>query len=310
MRRLSLAFLNDHYDPAQGEDRNLLLARIRIGPAEKGGADVSKAAPPDWRKESDEGIARHRAGDLALRVLGADGKPLAGARVRALLVRHAFPFGCAVTSALADPDWRGQDRENFERLYAELFNFAVHENALKWQSTNREGSRADFGAADRILAWCRERGIGMRGHCILWDDEKWIPAWARELPDGEFRTAVLSRIREVAGRYRGEIREHDLNNEMIHLGYLGRRFGKEFYAELFRTAKEADPDARFFVNDFNILTGVDLEAYARHTEGLIRAGAPVGGIGCQGHFDRAPDPLTVRMSLDRLAKLGLPIEVT
>ncbi len=48
----------------------------------------------------------------------------------------------------------------------------------------------------------------------------------------------------------------------------------------------------------------------RQIQGLIDAGAPVGGIGCQGHFGGHIDMAKVKDALDRLAKFGLPIRIT
>ncbi|MHC4601185.1 MAG: endo-1,4-beta-xylanase, partial [Planctomycetota bacterium] len=191
------------------------------------------------------------------------------------------------------------------------FNCAVHENALKWGVVNRRGPEPDWRAADAIVAWCRERDIAVRGHCILWANERHVPAFARGLDDDGLRRAVLARIEQVLTRYGGKIGEHDLNNEMVHLDYFARRLGPAFRTAMFLKAHKVAPEILMYVNDYNILSGGDLERYVSHIQGLLDTGAPVGGIGCQGHFGaRIPDPVAVKMALDRLARFGLPIKIT
>ncbi|MHC5039495.1 MAG: endo-1,4-beta-xylanase [Planctomycetota bacterium] len=310
IRRFSIFFLNDYRSPDRREDRNLYLGRIVIRPV-RGGGDPAQAAAPDWRKEADRRIARIRQGDLVLRVVGREGKPVPHARIRVTLARHAFPFGCAVSSGFVQGRWDREDLETYARLFKELFNHAVHENALKWHGVNRKGPEPNFLEADRILGWCGKNGISMRGHCIFWANERCVPAFARALDPEGLRAAAFRRIEEVLSRYRGTIREFDLNNEMIHVNYFARRLGEGFRVEMFKKAHAVDPRARMYVNDFNILTGGDLERYVKHIEDLMAAGAPVGGIGCQGHFGGATmDPHTVRMALDRLAVFELPIKIT
>lgn len=310
VRLLALHFTNDYYNPDRSEDRNLHLGRIRVLPAGDGGA-VEACGPPDWRAEADASIEAHRKGDWTLRILDAGGAPRRGVRIHAALVRHAFPFGCAISSGFVSGRWSDAECDAYARRFAEFFNHAVHENALKWAQTNRQGPEADFRAADAILAWCEERDISMRGHCILWADERRVPGWAKALENDALREAVLERIDEVLARYAGRIADFDLNNEMIHVDTFSRRLGAPFRVEMFRRGHDAAPDVPLYVNDFAILTGAHLERYVEHIAGLLDAGAPVGGVGCQGHFSgRTPPPLTVRMALDRLARFGLPIKIT
>lgn len=308
VRMVTVHFLNDYYDGT--EDRNLLVAKISVRGL-KEGQNPAKSAQPDWRKAADAGIEKHRKGDLVIKVAGMDGKPLKGAKVKVSMQRHAFPFGCTAANALVDGSMKAADLENYRRIFCEFFNCAVHENALKWHNTNAEGPKADFSAADAILDFMDGKGIGMRGHCIVWEQEGCIPAWARALPDDKLRKAVLDRIEEVIKRYGLRITEFDLDNEMIHVDYLARRLGEDFRVEMFKKAESVNPKVRMYVNDFNILTYADLDPYADHIEQLRRKGAAIGGIGCQGHFSgRTPPPILVRMGLDRLGRFGVPIKIT
>ncbi|MHC4599483.1 MAG: carbohydrate-binding domain-containing protein, partial [Planctomycetota bacterium] len=167
VRRLSIAFLNDYYSPDRSEDRNLYLGRVTIRPLREGAPSPVETGPPEWRTEAETRIARHRMGDLILRIVDGSGKPVPEASVHVKMIRHAFPFGCAVSNGFVGGRWSAQDRARYGRRFAELFNCAVHENALKWGVVNRRGPEPDGRAADAIVAGCRERDIVVRGHCML-----------------------------------------------------------------------------------------------------------------------------------------------
>jgi len=76
-------------------------------------------------------------------------------------------------------------------------------------------------------------------------------------------------------------------------------------------AHNGDPDAKLFLNDYDILTGKKLTEYMAQIRTLLKQGVPIAGIGVQGHlhsdtFDRNE----LRRSLDSLAIFNLPIRVT
>ncbi|XP_073291122.1 endo-1,4-beta-xylanase 1-like, partial [Primulina huaijiensis] len=71
--------------------------------------------------------------------------------------------------------------------------------------------------------------------------------------------------------------------------------------------------ATLFVNDYHIEDGCDTrsspEKYIQHILDLQEQGAPVGGIGLQGHIENPIGPI-VCSALDKLGILGLPIWFT
>ena len=270
-------------------------------------------AAADWRAEADRSIERIRKGDAAVRVVNAAGQPVAGARVSADLVRHAFWFGTALNAGMFRPEADPDDAQRYKEIARSHFNAAVHENSLKWYHTQRGGRDPDFSDADRVLQWCQANGLRMRGHCIFWGKYKYVPAWQKELDDPILRRAVLERAQRVTSRYRGRINEFDLNNEMLDPDFYADRLGKDITRAMARAALDGNPAARLYVNDYAILAGHQdrPERYVAQIKDLIARGVPVGGIGLQGHFiGNRPDPVKVRRALDLVAQFHLPIRIT
>jgi endo-1,4-beta-xylanase len=277
-----------------------------------------------WRAAAADRIERIRKGDLSVAVRSADGHPVTGALVTARMTRHAFAFGSAVQARRLlseDPAAR-----KYREVFLGNFNKAVLENDLKWDA----GDRAAASALPAVQ-WLKDQGIPVRGHCLVWPKPVHLPPAAVDLlndPDA-LRAAVRDRIREAVGRFRGQIPEWDVINEPYDCYHIqnvlagrpvdGPRLEPEesarHAAEWFRIAHEADPDARLYANDYEILSGggrdhSHQDYYERFVRALLKEGAPVHGIGLQSHF-REPTPIPrILALLDRFAALGLELQIT
>jgi GH35 family endo-1,4-beta-xylanase len=132
-----------------------------------------------------------------------------------------------------------------------------------------------------------------------------------ELDDDALRATLRARARDIGARYRGRFAEYDLNNEMIHGNTYAERLGAGITLEMAQWVKDEDPEARLFLNDYDILTGVRLADYVDHIRELLAMGVPLAGIGVQGHLHGDSfDPAAVRDALDQLAQFNLPVCVT
>jgi GH35 family endo-1,4-beta-xylanase len=121
---------------------------------------------------------------------------------------------------------------------------------------------------------------------------------------------LQERAKLVMTRYKGRIKEWDVNNEMVHCTYFKKRLGPEIWPRMFKWCREYDPDAILYVNDYSILSGGDLGKYVKQIKGFLDQGMPVGGIGVQGHFRKSVSPEKVKKTLDKLAEFKLPIAIT
>jgi len=249
-------------------------------------------------------IRQHRMGELVVRA-----KP--GAQVHVEQLRHEFWFGAALSSGAFSGRLSAEDQRRYEETFLSNFNAAVTENALKWHDMERRRGSVNYSVVDAALAWTGEHDIPLRGHCVFWGVPGRVQNWLKQLDDDDLRAALKTRAATIARRYRGRFAEYDLNNEMMHANYYADRLGPGITKQMADWFKEADPDARLFVNDYDVLTGNRLEDYIRHIRGLLEQGVPLAGIGVQGHLHGETfDPKALHHALDEFAKIGLPIRVT
>ncbi|HNT35264.1 MAG TPA: endo-1,4-beta-xylanase, partial [bacterium] len=260
---------------------------------------------PRVKELTDPAIWAHRMGEMHIQT-----EP--NAEVHVQQTRHDFGFGTALSTGMFKQDADESVRAKYFQLLIDNFNCAVIENAFKWHQAEPYQNDLHWTTVDAMLDFCDQHEMPLRGHCLFWAAEKYVPRWVKDISDEALREAIANRIRVTCERYRDRIGDYDVNNEMIDHHYFENRLGEEIHDEMFRMAHEVDPKATLYLNDYSILDGSHLDAYEKQIRGFLQRKVPVGGIGCQGHFLSPTFPSYERImeSLDRLARFGLPIKVT
>lgn len=256
------------------------------------------------QKRLEVSITQNRKGIITI-------KARPGAKVTVEQLRHEFWFGCAISNGLGSGRMPENDLKQYKEKFLMNFNSAVTENAVKWGSMEPRKGEVDYSVIDGILKWTEENNIPIRGHNLFWGIPQFVQQWVKDLSDDELRQTIQNRAGSVTVRYRGRFTEYDLNNEMIHGNYYEDRLGPEITKLMAEWAHNGDPDAKLWLNDYDILTGNRLADYMAHIRKLLKQGVPIAGIGVQGHlhgetFDRSQ----LQKALDSLAIFKLPIRVT
>ncbi len=262
-----------------------------------------------------ESIVMYRKGELVV-------KAKKGQVVTVEQLSHEFWFGCAIPNSLAG-GMKPDDLKKFKEKFLENFNSAVTENALKWGVMEPQKDKENYAVIDSILSFTEKNQIPLRGHNLFWGilkspntGQTYVQSWVTALDDNELRQRIQSRAERITRRYKGRFAEYDLNNEMIHGNYFEDRLGPEITKQMAEWALKGDPDAKLYVNDYDVLItgsplGIGLPEYMAHIRKILKQGIPIAGIGAQGHshletFDRQ----VLSNALDSLAKFNLPIRVT
>ena len=275
-------------------------------------------ADAPWREQARARIERLRKGDLLVRVEDAAGKPLRGAQVTVRMRRNAFDWGTAITSELVLKQ-DSADAAHYREKLAAYFNEAVFENEAKAKNWPQQDPRDKGGKIKRAVGWLKEHGINTRGHVLVW------PSWRNTqhlagIPniksDPEvLRKALLDGIAEQAGVLRGQFHEWDVINEAtLHrefMDILGRR---EMVA-WFKAARQADPQARLYLNDYTMFHGAGpgspSQAFYDNVQFLKEQGAQMDAIGEQAHIGGTPPGIPyVLERLDHFGQLKVPIKIT
>jgi len=264
-----------------------------------------------WRAAAAGRIESIRKADIAVVVHDGNGNPVPSAPVHLKMKRHAFGFGSAVeyTSLTTNSTYQNAVRANF--------NMAVPENELKWP--NWEPNPAP---ATNMINWLLQNGITkVRGHNLIWPDQSHLPAdvvtMLFQANQAALRTRIYSHIAQIVNQYKRQLFEWDVLNEPISSHDVQDLLGNAEMAVWFQKARETDPAAKLFVNDYNVVEdgGYNIprqDLYYQIIQTILNNGGPLDGIGMQSHFSTGAltPPTRVLEVLDRFAQFGKDIEVT
>jgi GH35 family endo-1,4-beta-xylanase len=299
-------FLNDAYNPGV-EDRNLYIDKIEISTPD-GLAEPVISSEDKWSLEAKareeavlqktyEEIKKNRMGTGTITILDDKGKPIPEVLVTIELIRHDFLFGCNIFKF--DNFKTKAENNTYKRLFKELFNYATI--PFYWRKFEIKQGKPDYAYWNKLVAWCKENEIRMKGHPLLWDKQAGIPEWSDGQPAPEVQQ---KHVIDIIKKYEGEIEFWEVVNEPAHLPNLS-------IDNPYSWAREASPDANLIVNEFGVLT----DGYPPFFELLQDASqnrVPFEGIGVQAHTQRdMAFPLgRVQTILDMYANLGKEIHIT
>jgi endo-1,4-beta-xylanase len=89
--------------------------------------------------------------------------------------------------------------------------------------------------------------------------------------------------------------------------------GTAYVGAALRAAREADPAAKLYINDYNLeYPGAKQDTEFELVQSVLAEGAPLDGVGFQGHLivGSVPPVSTLVASLERFADLGLEVAYT
>ncbi len=199
-----------------------------------------------------------------------------------------------------------------------------------WHLTEPQQGRFDYDPYFAMCRWARDRGKHMLGHAVFygWDglDDcdpadaqlDFIQGWVRAMDRAGLEQAMQGQVRNCLQAFGPFMSHFVLNNEVLGKygtdpqDWFSRKLGFTNLAPYFRWAHQTAPASRFYLNENSILAGANTPKYAELIDSLLQAGAPVGGIGIQGHFfgDRVAPANEMWEKLELLGRFGLPIRVT
>ncbi len=247
---------------------------------EIGMADVAKANTEKYRK-----------GAFAVTVVGADGAPLKGAKLRFDLKNHDFKFGS--TTFLADTITKPQEARLYRERFAKLFNQGVV--AFYWRDDEPTEGHCRFKKdspyiyrrppADTALEFCKDVGAQPKGHNLIWqNDAIGIPDWAKDDPE-HLKSALIKRIRKIAEEYGDKIPVWDVTNECT--GFYNHHMPQGYDTLAWLLATKLMSDNHLILNDyacfFDDFRGPFSALYLQ-AQKLMAQGAKIDAVGMQYHL--------------------------
>ena len=230
-------------------------------------------------------------------------------------------------------NWRNVGSAEQMAIVKKNFNSVTAENAMKPGPIHPQEDVWNWGGADSIANWCRQNGVKMRGHCLCWHSQfaNWMFTDKKGKPVTKevFYQRMRDHIHTVVNRYKDVVYAWDVLNEAIADGD-GRKMpwmkeapspyrktkmmdlcGEEFIVKVFQYAREADPNAKLFYNDYNAAEPAKRDRIYNMVKKMKAEGAPIDGIGMQGHYNiYGPSVEDFEAAIEKYSQIVDEIQIT
>jgi GH35 family endo-1,4-beta-xylanase len=151
-------------------------------------------------------IERFRKGNLTVKVINQDNRPVADALVHVQQTRHQFLFGCNAYELDLQDD--SQEQRTYRQEFSKLFNYATL--PVYWGSFEPQQGHPNYKKLDEMAKWCDNHSIATKGHPLVWHQN--FPSWAPTDPD-QLLPILHQRVSDLITHYKGLISIWDVVNE-------------------------------------------------------------------------------------------------
>lgn len=210
--------------------------------------------------------------------------------------------------------------EHYRQIAGGQFSMLTPENAMKAQFIHPQRGIYSFEDADSLVEFAQANNMQVHGHALVFGEAN--PAWMQQASLGERQAIMTDHIKTIVSHYKGKVAEWDVVNEPladnavtdttssdIRQTIWYQAMGEQYIDIAFRTARETDPSAKLYINDFGLEADGDRWDSMLALLGRLKArGVPIDGVGFQAHVYEDGDqidPEVLARHIETLQKMGL-----
>lgn len=244
--------------------------------------------------------------------------PVAFDQVPGLKTLADFPIGMEVSAA-------DQERSIFVKTDQQSvlkwhFNSLVAGVIMKIRHLHPAETTFTFEDADQLVQFAQDNSMVIHGHTLIWHWESEIPDWMSNYT-GDWTIMMNNHVYEIVNHYAGRVKSWDVVNEAVDEDNTGafyrkslffNNMGKNYIENAYVTARQADPNADLYYNDFSLeYNGAKLKFTLDMVDDFIKRKIPIDGIGFQMHTNLDwPTISDIKSSFASAASRGLKIKIT
>jgi endo-1,4-beta-xylanase len=224
-----------------------------------------------------------------------------------------FPVGCAIDPTLL------KNNTAYRDIVIKEYNSITAENMMKWGELRPSQGTFNYTNADYLVDFATTNKKRMYGHVLLWHG--YNPSWLENFSGDStaFELLMKTHIQTVVTHFKGKVAAWDVVNEAFtdNGGYRTtesiwyKKLGKDYIARAFKYAREADPAAVLFYNDYaQESNSGKLDAILAMVADFKKRGIPIDGLGLQMHLGISTSESGILNALSEYAKTGLKIHIS
>jgi len=186
---------------------------------------------------------------------------------------------------------------------------------MKMDAVEGTKGMVNYKGGDTLVEFANQYQMKVRGHTLIWHSQ--VPGWVQSLSKTDLETTFKKHITDEVTHYKGKIYAWDVVNEVfeengnLRDSVWHKNLGNNFIAEAFKIAHAADPNAKLYINDYNVESkNAKSDALYKLVSQLKSEGVPVHGVGFQSHFISGGLPHDLTTNLERFSALGLDVAIT
>jgi endo-1,4-beta-xylanase len=203
-------------------------------------------------------------------------------------------------------------------LESSMFGQITPGNAMKWGPTEPTQGTFTYTQGDAVLSLAQASGDVVRAHNLVWYSQ--LPSWiSSSMSNATLLSVMETHITSAVTHYKGQVYCWDVVNEPfddsggMRSWVYQTNVGTGYINQAFITAHAADPNAKLYLNDYNLeYTGAKFTTAVSTIQGLVSAGVPIHGVGFEGHMivGDVPSASAIATQMNTFTAMGLEVAFT
>ena len=222
-----------------------------------------------------------------------------------------FPVGAAVSVNLM------KTNAKYNGVVTKEYNSITAENAMKFGGLHPAENSYFWDDADYLVNYALTNNKRIHGHTLNWYTS--LPSWVTNYvgDSAAWENLLKTHIQTVVTHFKGKVSSWDVVNEAfnddgtLRNSIWVQHLGTDYIARCFQYARQADPNALLFYNDYgHEYSSAKRAAITNMIASFKTRGIPIDGIGMQFHMTYTQTDANISAAITSAASTGLKVHIS
>ncbi len=223
----------------------------------------------------------------------------------------SFPVGASLGVSLM------KNNTSYSGIVTKEYNSITAENAMKFGALHPSENTYSWDDADYLVTYAQNNNKRVHGHTLNWYTS--LPAWVANFAGDStaWENMLKNHIQTVVTHFKGKVVSWDVVNEYfnddgtVRNSIWVQKLGRDYIARCFQYARQADPAAILFYNDYgNEYSSAKRTAILNMISDFKARNIPIDGIGMQMHMTVGQTDANIASAINSAAATGLKVHIS